>query len=303
MQGKYMDFMVRKAVACGFTPVEAIQMATLNVAEHFHLDGVLGGIAPGRLADMVLIPNLSEFRPRAVICKGDVIYESGRLLKAPRKHAFSAQSRNTVNLPRPLVPSDFTIHSPAGAPTAQVRVIEMVTDLVTSERHLDLPISNGELQADPARGLCKISAVDRTRHPGKKCTGLIKGFGLARGAVASSAAWDTSDIVVVGASSEDMACAVNRVAELQGGAVLCEAGHVLAEIAMPIFGMACDLPMEAIVSGLDALKQALARLGVTFPDPLLSLVTLTGAAIPYLRICEEGLVNLKDGKTLGLFVS
>jgi adenine deaminase len=85
MQGKYMDFVVRKAMACGFTPVEAIQMATLNAAEHFRLDGVLGGIAPGRLADMVLIPDLAEFKPEAVICNGEVIFESGRLLRAPRR--------------------------------------------------------------------------------------------------------------------------------------------------------------------------------------------------------------------------
>lgn len=302
VQGKYMDFVVRKAIACGFTPVEAIQMASLNVAEHFRLDGVLGGIAPGRLADMVVVPNPTEFRPQAVICRGEIIWEDGRLLTPPRKHAFSTQSLNTVRLPRRLEPSDFAIRWPADAATARVRVIEMVTDLVTAERHLDLPVSNGEVREDPAAGLCKIAALDRTHHPGEKCTGLIKGFGLARGAVASSAAWDSSDIVVVGANPADMACAVNRIAELQGGAVLCEAGQVVAEIAMPIFGLACDLPMEMIVSRLESLKQELTRRGVTFPDPLLSLVTLTGAAIPYLRICEKGLVNLKDGKTLRLFV-
>ena len=90
MQGKYMDFVVRKAVACGFTPVEAIQMATLNVAEHFRLDGVLGGIAPGRLADMVLIPDPADFSPHTVICSGRVIFEDGRLLALPRRHGFAA---------------------------------------------------------------------------------------------------------------------------------------------------------------------------------------------------------------------
>ena len=303
MQGKYMDFVVRKAMACGFTPVEAIQMATLNVAEHFRLDGILGGIAPGRLADMVLLPDLTEFKPETVVCNGDVIVEGGRLRRAPRRHAFSTASLNTIKLPRRLSPSDFTIRLPAGVSTARVRVIEMVTDLVTAERHLDLPVSNAELKAAPENGLCKIAAVDRTHSPGKLFTGLIKGFGLTRGAVACSAAWDTSDIVVVGANDADMACAVNRLADMQGGAVLCEGGRVLAEIPMPIFGLASDLPVAALAARLDDLKQAVARLGVAFPDPLLSLIALTGAAIPYLRICEEGLVNLKDGKPLGLFVT
>ena len=303
MDGKYMDFVVRKAIACGFSPVEAVQMATLNVAEHFRLDGVLGGIAPGRLADMVLVQDLAGFKPDAVVCGGDIIFQHGRLLKTPRKHSFSVQSLNTVRLPRPLAPSDFTIRSNTNATTARVRVMEMVTDLVTAERHLDLPVSKGELKTDSADGICKITAVDRTHQPGKLFTGLIKGFGLSRGAVACSAAWDSSDIVVIGTNAADMAGAVNRVAELQGGAVLCVDGRVLAEIALPIFGIACDLPVATLAAQLEDFKHAMLRLGVAFPDPLLSLITLTGAAIPYLRICEEGLVNLKDGKTLGLFVS
>jgi adenine deaminase len=302
MQGRYMDFVIRKAVACGFMPVEAIQMATLNVAEHFRLDGVLGGIAPGRLADMVLVAEVSEFKPETVLCNGAVVYESGRLIKDPRPHAFSAQSLNSIRLPRRLEASDFSIPTPSGAAAMRLRVIEMVTDLVTTERLFDLPITNGKIKADPAKGLCKIAAVDRTHRPGKRFTGLIRGFGLTRGAVACSAAWDTSDIVVIGAAEADMACAVNRIADLQGGAVLCEAGRVLAEIATPIFGLASDLPVAALAAQMEDFKRAVKRLGVSFPDPLLSLITLTGAAIPYLRICEEGLVNLKDGKTVGVFV-
>ncbi len=303
VQGKYMDFVVRKAMACGFTPVEAVQMTTLNVAEHFRLDGILGGIAPGRLADMAILPDLTGFAPETVICNGEVIFGNGRLLREPRRHLFSSTSRATVRLPRRLTPSDFVIRPPAETRTARVRVIEMVTDLVTAERHLDLAVSHGELHPDPVNGLCKTAAVDRTHRPGKLFTGFIKGFGLTRGAVACSAAWDCSDIVVVGANEADMAAAVNRLAELQGGAVLCESGRVRVEIPMPIFGLASDLPVAELAGRMEELKHAMAGLGVSFPDPLLSLVTLTGAAIPYLRICEEGLVNLKDGKSMGLFVT
>ncbi|MCU0605562.1 MAG: amidohydrolase family protein, partial [Desulfobacterales bacterium] len=212
VQGRYMDFVIRKAVACGFAPVEAVQMATLNVAEHFHLDGILGGIAPGRLADMVLVTDIAGFKPEAVVCNGAVVYESGRFVGRPRPHAFAAATLNTVRLPRRLEPSDFSIRPPAGTAAAQVRVMEMVTDLVTAERRMELPLVDGEIRANPADGLCKIAAVDRTHHPGKRFTGLIKGFGLSRGALACSAAWDSSDIVVVGADERDMACAVNRIA-------------------------------------------------------------------------------------------
>ena len=301
MQGRYMDFVVRKAVACGFAPVQAIQMASLNVAEHFRLDGVMGGIAPGRLADMVLIPEPAVFTPRTVICNGRVIFEDGRLLAPPQRHEFTTQSLNTIKLARPLTSSDFVIASKKAAPHARVRVIRMVTDLVTAEHHMELPVSNGEVRVDPATGLCKIAAVDRTHSPGKLFTGVIQGFGLTRGAVACSAAWDTSDIVVLGADDDDMACAVNRIADLQGGAVVCAESRILAQLALPVFGIASDRPMAELTARLDALKQVLAALGVVFPDPLLSLIALTGAAIPYLRICEEGLVNLKDGRRMGLF--
>ncbi|MFO7709036.1 MAG: adenine deaminase C-terminal domain-containing protein [Desulfobacterales bacterium] len=303
VQGRYMDFVVRKAIACGFTPVQAIQMTTLNVAEHFRLDGVMGGIAPGRLADMVLIPQPADFTPQTVICDGRVIFEEGRLMAPPRRHAFTPQSLNTIRLPRRLTPSDFVVAAQTAAAAVRVRAMKMVTDLVTAEHHIDLPVSNGELQAAPGSGLCKIAAVDRTHTPGKLFTGFIQGFGLSRGAVACSAAWDTSDIIILGAEEGDMARAVNRVAELQGGAVVCVAGRIVAEVPMPIFGIASDLPVAELTERLEALKQALASLGVAFPDPLLSLIALTGAAIPYLRICEEGLVNLKDGRRVGLFVS
>jgi len=303
MRRRYMDHVVQKAIGCGFSPVTAIQMATLNVAEHFRLDGFLGAVAPGRLADVVIIPDVATIAPEIVIAHGRVVFENGRVLAEGRRHRFSEASRNTVKLTRDQVPSDFKIRTPAGSGTVWVRVIEMVTDLVTAERHMDFPAAGNDLRADSARGICKIAAVDRTRSPGKTFTGLILGFGLTSGAVACSAAWDTSDIVVVGTDDGDMACAVNRLRTLQGGAVLCDNGRVLAEIPMPVFGIASEAPMPTLVAQMQDLTHHIGRLGVSFPDPLLSLITLTGAAIPYLRICEEGLVNLKDGKTLGLFVT
>ncbi|MEE4602091.1 MAG: adenine deaminase C-terminal domain-containing protein, partial [Desulfobacteraceae bacterium] len=111
-----------------------------------------------------------------------------------------------------------------------------------------------------------------------------------------------SDIIVVGADDADMAGAVNRIRALQGGAVVYENGEILAELPLPIFGVMSDLPIETIADRLQEIKIAVSDLGVAFPDPLLTLITLTGAAIPYLRICEEGLVNLKDGRTVELII-
>ncbi len=302
METGYMEYPVQKAIDCGFDPVTAIQMATLNVAEHFGLDDRIGGIAPGKLADMVLIPDPATIDARCVVSNGRVIAQDGRLAVSPRRHVFAPASLDSINLDKPVDASSFSIPYTGSDQTATVRVIEMVTDLVTRETSLDLPVGTGEIKIDVDTDLIKVATVDRTKTPGKTFTGLIHGFGMREGAIASSAAWDTTCIIVVGASEKDMAMCVNRIRELSGGAVVCRGGKVMAELPLPIFGVMSDLPIVQLDEKINIIKQAVEDMGVNFPDPLLTVVTLTGAAIPYLRICEEGLVNLKDGETKGLFV-
>jgi adenine deaminase len=299
----YLEYVLQKAIDSGFDPVEAIQMATLNVAEHFSLDAFVGGIAPGRFADMVIVPDIHTINAQWVVSNGKVIAREGKLLAAPHSRQFSTRSLNSVQLERDTKPADFKIKVDIASDTATVRIIDLVTDLVTADRELQLPVSDGELKPDIHRDVLKVTAIDRTIHPGRMFTGLIKGFGLNTGAMACSAAWDSSDIVVVGTNDEDMATAVNRIRAHQGGAVLCENGEILAELPLPIFGIMSDLPIEDIASRLKQIRTTAAGLGVPHPDPLLTLITLTGAAIPYLRICEEGLVNLKDGRIRPLIVS
>ncbi len=302
MANGYMEALVQKAIDYGFEPINAIQMATLNVAEHFSLDHLIGGIAPGRLADFVIIPDIATIAAQVVVSNGRVIAQNGNLLAAPRSHSFSADSLNSVKLPRQLTSSDFYIRAPENVENIKVRVMNMVTDLVTAEIEERLPVRDGQIGVDLNQDIVKIAAIDRTHTPGRLFAGLIKGFGLKAGAFACSAAWDTSDIVVVGADDSDMAAVVNRIHEMQGGAVVCKAGKILAEIALPVFGVISDLPLQSLAQRLAEVNTAARDLGVPFPTPVLSLITLTGAAIPYLRICEEGLVNLKSGKNVSLFV-
>jgi adenine deaminase len=299
----YMEFVLRKAIDYGFDPVAAIQMATLNVAEHFSLDSLIGGIAPGRYADLVIIPDVQTTDAQMVISSGKIVAENGKLLSAPRRHPFSKASMNSIKLPRDMKSSDFIVSTDPKASHVNVRIINMVTDLVTAELEMQWPVTDGRINTDVDQDVIKVAAIDRTHNPGNMYVGLIKGFGLKSGAMACSSAWDTSDIIVAGTNDADMAGAVNRIHTLQGGAVVCENGEILAELPLPIFGIMSDLPIETIAQRLQEIKSTVSDLGVTFPDPLLTLITLTGAAIPYLRICEEGLVNLKDGKTVELIIS
>ena len=301
LKNGYMEFIVQKAIDCGFDPITAIQMATLNVAEHFSLDGIIGGIAPGRYADLVIIPDERTIKAQYVISNGQVITQNGNLLIEPRRHAFSKQSIASVHLSRKLNAADFAVITHKTADRLEVRIINMVTDLVTSELNMTLPVIDGQIMQDISKDIIKIAAIDRTHNPGNIFTGLIKGFALKAGAFACSASWDTTDIIVIGADDADMALAVNRIFDLQGGAVVSVNGKIEAELSMPVFGILSELPIKQIAEKTENIKNKLSDLGVPFPNPLLSLIALTGAAIPFLRICEEGMVNLKNGEAVGIY--
>ena len=296
----YMERLVQKAIDYGFDPIEAIQMTTLNVAEHFNIDHLVGGVAPGRYADLVVIPDLGKICADVVISNGRVVAAEGKMVAPVRRHVFTQASRNSIAFQQALRPEDFTVRVEGRDRLAEVSVIEMVTDLVTREQKVSLPIRDGRIACDPSRGLNKVAAIDRNETPCRMFTGFIRGFNLSSGAVGGSAAWDTSNLIVVGADEADMAMCINRVHEMQGGVVVCRGGEVVEELAMPALGIISDLPMPDLAERLAAIAGALKRLGVTLPDPLLTLATLTGAAIPFFRISENGMVDLKVGTTKGV---
>ena len=302
VQDGYMERLVQKAIDYGFTPVEAIQMTTLNVAEHFSIDHLVGGVAPGRYADMAIIPSPEEIRAEVVISNGRVVAAGGKMIADVRAHAYTPKSRSTITFQHALEAEDFAVWVQGKDRLVEVSVIEMVTDLVTREQIISLPVHGGQIACDPSRGLNKVAAIDRNNTPCKMFTGFIRGFNLASGAVGASAAWDTSNLIVVGADEADMALCINRVRELQGGVVVCRGGEVVEELALPVLGIISDLTMQDLAEKIAAITRVIKRLGVTLPDPLLTMATLTGAAIPFLRISENGLVDFKTGVTKGVVV-
>jgi adenine deaminase len=299
----YMENVVQRAIDLGINPINAVQMASLNAAEYFGLDRMTGGIAPGRHADMLVIPGLKEIRAEYVISRGKVIARDGKLLVSPRRHAFSVPALNSISIPNEIKPSDLLIKAAEAHGHVKVRVIDMVTDLVTREYITSVPVIDGNVIADIDKDIIKIAAIDRTNAPGRLFAGLIRGFQMKRGAVASSSAWDSSDIIVVGTNDIDMACAVNRVHELHGGVAVCADKKILSEIPLTIFGLMSDMPLEELVEKFKGMAKVMKELGFPYDDPLLTLATLTGAAIPFIRICEEGLVNIRNGERLEIFPS
>ena len=298
----YMEFVVQKAIDLGFDPILAIQMATINVARRFGMDDFVGGIAPGKDADIVIIPDIRTIRAEYVISNGQVVAKNGQLLVEPRKHNYSKSVQNSIHLPRNFAADDFAIHVESTHSQVKVRVLDQATNLVATEALIDMPVSNGQLQPDTSKDIVKVAAIDRTHLPGKTFVGLIRGIGLKHGAIATSASWDASDIIVVGTSDADMAQAVNRIRELNGGIVVCAGNRILTEISLPVGGIIPTEPMETVSRKLHAIQQAATKLGCTSPDIRLTIATLPSAAIAHLRICAHGLFNLRQNKFVDLIV-
>jgi adenine deaminase len=296
----YMDFIVQKAIDYGFNPVLAIQMATINIARHYRLN-FIGGIAPGKLADIAIIPDLRTIRAEYVIANGKLAVRNNQVVMEPREHSYPRSLYNTIRLKQDFSASDFTIRANTSRST-KVRVINQVSDLLTKEKIIEMPVTEELVGMDVSRDILKVAAIDRYWQPGKFALGLIRGFGLRRGAMATSVTWDCSDILVVGANESDMARAVNRIKELKGGIVICAGGEVLTELPLPVAGLFNEESVEVIADKLDDIQRTAEELGTRLPDIRLSLEILATPSIPFLRICEQGLFDLRQNKLVSFFV-
>jgi len=301
ISGGYMEFVVQKAINLGFKPVRAIQMATVNVARHFAIDDDIGGIAPGKYADIAIIPDLKTVKAEYVISNGRVVSQNGQVLVPPRKHRYPRSLWDTIHLARDFTADDFAIPL-EGHRQAKVRLINQVTDLVTRQEFIDMPVTDGRLKADASKDIIKVAAIERAYGTGKSFTGLIRGLGLKKGAMATTDVWDCGDIIAVGADETDMAQAVNRIKELRGGIVICAGGSILAEIALPVAGTISTEPLETIADKFRRIQQTAAGLGAKSNNFGLTLATLPSPAIPFLRICSSGLFNLKNNRFVELTV-
>jgi adenine deaminase len=296
----YMEFLVQKAINLGFDPIRAVQMATVNVARHFSIDDDIGGIAPGKYADIAIIPDLKTIKAEYVISNGQVIAQNGQVLIPPRQHRYPQSMLHTIHLASEFTAADFAI--PAEGSQAKVRLIDQATSLVTREALIDVPVTEGQLRADVGQDILKVAAIERAYGTGKRFTGLIRGLGLKKGAMATTDIWDCGDIIVAGADENDMALAVNRVKELGGGVVVGAGGNIVAEIALPVGGVISTQPLETIADKIQRIQQTATELGAKSPNFGLTLATLPSPAIPFLRICSSGLFDFKTNRFTSLIV-
>ncbi len=299
----HMNRVVRHAVAQGCPPLVALQMATLNTAQHFGLECEIGSITPGRRADMILTSDLVALPVETVVARGRVLAENGRLLVDIPPYPYPDSVRGTVRVGRALSADDFRIEAPAGRNSVTARVIGVIENQApTRSLTMTLPVENGLVSADPAADVCQIALVERHRGTGEVVNALVSGFGYDRPcAVASTVAHDSHHMIVVGTSREDMAMAANRLAEVGGGAVVISQGRELALVEMPIAGLMSEERAEVVAGKAARLIAAMAECGCRLNNAYMQHSLLALVVIPELRISDMGLVDVARFERVDLF--
>ncbi len=284
----HMNHVVRTAVELGVSPEDALMMATLNPAL-WHGLREFGAIAPGYVADLLLLPDLESFEP-------DVVLKRGAPVEEYPSPAVPEWVRNTVRV-APTASNDFAIPWEGGA----ARVIGLIEgQIVTDDLREEPKVEDRFAVADPERDVLKIAVVERHLGTGRIGLGFVKGFGLQRGAIATSLAHDAHNIVVVGVDDGDMARAVGRLSETGGGLVVIADRGVQAELPLPVAGILSDAPFEEVVELSDACLAAVRELGCEFPAPFQTLSFLALSVIPKLKITDQGLIDVEAFEIVGL---
>lgn len=293
-----IDYMVREAIRFGIDPITAVQIATLNTAEWFGRHE-RGAIAPGRVADLLVVDDLRQFVVRQVYVRGRLVAEAGRMLPgfAPAVASIPAPVSGKMNVDWNKV--DFRI--PARG--AQVRVIGAIEhQLITEELIQPATILEGAAVADPARDLLKIAVIDRHTGSGAMGLGFIHGMGLTRGAMAGTVAHDHHNLIVIGADDHSMMTAAREVTAMGGGLAVVDGDRVLATLPLPVGGLMSNQPITTVRQGYDAVVMAARQLGSELHDPFMAMSFKALAVIPKLKLTDQGLVDVERFQLVDLFI-
>ena len=275
----HIDQILRVAVEHGVRAEDALVMATLNAAQYHRLSH-LGAIAPGYQADIVVLDDLTLFRPRLVLKRG--------VQPAHEQIDIPEWVRQTVNL-APLADDCLVVHGPA----RHVRVMRVVPgQLITGVEVVEPTARNGQLVADPARDLVKIAVIERHHATGRVGVGFATDVGLQKGAFASTVAHDAHNLIVMGVDDRDMLACVHRLAEIGGGIVVADGGKVRGELALPVAGLMSDAPLGAVHEEMLGLERILRHNGVRWDAPFMCLSFLALSVIPELKVTDRGLVDV-----------
>jgi adenine deaminase len=282
-----IDAVVRKAISRGLEPVRAIQMATINAAEYFRLYDI-GGIGPGYMANLITITDLAKLEIDMVFYQGKLVAKQGKPFFP--SHPITVELKDTVRIKSPTAQS-LRI-APAGE---SYSVIEIVPGQIVTKKAVEkIQVVDGAVARDLERDILKLVVVERHRASNNIGVGLVKGFGLKKGALASSVAHDSHNIIAVGTDDLDILKAIEEIKRLQGGLVVCADLEILASLPLPIAGLLSPEPLDTVVSQYEHVEKAAASLGNLPPAPFAILSFLALPVIPELRLTDLGLVDVNE---------
>ncbi|MEK7276571.1 MAG: adenine deaminase [Chloroflexota bacterium] len=301
----HVDRVVKHAIAQGVRPLTAIQMATLNTAEHFGVSNDVGQVAPGRYADILIVSDLPTLAIDTVIGAGEVLAETGRLAVELPKFDYPADVKQSVHLGKALKAEDFKIPNPnSQIPKVKANVIGVIENQAPT-KHLvfDLPVKDGAVQNDAAQDVCKVALVERHRGTGGVQVGFVHGFGFNRlCAIASTVAHDSHHMLVVGTDDAAMALAANELARVGGGMLVVKDGTVEAVVELPIGGLMSDERAEVVAAKAEKVLAAYRACGCNLHNANMQLSLLALVVIPELRISDLGLVDVTKFERIAVLV-
>jgi adenine deaminase len=297
----HIDYLVNHAIELGLPAVQAIQMATLNAAEHFRVDHLIGSLSPGRWADVILAPSLDKIVPSHVFYQGELVAQAGKLVVEPPVPDYPDWIRQTVTVRRGKTGADFALKTDRAV--ADVYVIELYPDQIINEiGQARLPVVGGIVLPDVDQDVLKLAVVERYGKNGNIGIAFVRGFGLKRGALASSVAHDHHNIIVAGTNDTDMAACVRAVEEMQGGLAVADGGVVLGRLPLPIGGLLSEAPVHDVIAQLEHLTAIAHDLGCTLPAPFMTISFISLPTVPELGLTDKGLVNVRDHALMSVFV-
>ncbi len=300
----HMNRVVRHAIAQGLKPITAIQMATLNTAEHFGVEKDIGSITPGRYADIVISSDLVALPIELVIAGGEVLAENGRLAVDLPPFNYPDFAKNSIKLGKQLARSDFDIPAAGKHDSIKANVIGVVENQApTRALTRVLPVKNGTAVGDFRQDVCQIALVERHQATGGVTNGFVHGFGFNTScAVATTVAHDSHHMIVVGTSKRNMALAANRLGEVGGGVVVFKDEQEIALVELPIAGLMSNERAEIVADKAARMVDAMAECGCTLHNAYMQLSLLALVVIPELRISDLGIVDVTKFEVVDLFV-
>jgi adenine deaminase len=293
-----MNLLLKKAVALGFDPVRAVQMVTLNVAQYFGLRD-LGGLGPGKIADIVVTDDLKDFHCHQVWAGGKLVAQDETVITPMGEVVFTDEVVHSVLLKK-ISPEVFEI--PADTKVADIRMVEIVNETITRETIRQMKTVNGKWLAVPEEDISKVAVFNKSQSDTTPSLSFLKGVGLRKGAIATSLIWDTNNVLVVGVSDKEMAAALNQLIAFGGGVVVIKGQEVIAQLPLPICGIISPESLPEIVSKMKNVEDAFQKLGSPLTRPLLTLQTVPFTGLPYLRPTDKGLADIRTGKLVSLTV-